>query len=117
MPLVIALKQLIVAPNNCSFNFKYRLSFAAAFNAHFDLAGAPFFEIGWRAFERGVSCLISERVSCPVQPADISWEFRLLWQEGLRPLGPSPVCRSLHPKQQGPMNRKMKIVSSKARAF
>ena len=33
-------------------------------------------------------CLMFDRVSCPVQLADISWEFRPLWQEGLRRSGP-----------------------------
>jgi hypothetical protein len=31
--------------------------------------------------------LIFNRVGCPVQPADISWEFLLPWQDELRPPG------------------------------
>jgi hypothetical protein len=36
----MALNPINPAPNNCSFNFKYSLFFAAGFNAHFGLASA-----------------------------------------------------------------------------
>jgi hypothetical protein len=35
-----------------------------------------------------------DRVSCPVQPADISWEFRLLWQNCGRRAASLPILAS-----------------------